>query len=184
MGRAIAGKILSLYTKARPVATGPVRTAVRQVSLALKPPQPDKAAQAKEYMRLYEAGEKDKIPYKGMELVTAIVEARGILARLNGPSEKTVLVSSARMGDFCITGIPGEGFCEIGRQIRETSPFAAQFISGITNGHEGYFPMKDAFAVNGYESRSSPFLAGVGETLAEAGKVLTAELYQAGEKGC
>ena len=177
MGRTIAGKVLSMYTKARPVATGPVRTAVQQVTLKLKVPEPERAAEAAQYMRWYEAGELDKIPHKGMELTTAIYEAKGILARLSGPTEQTVPVGCVAMGDFCVATIPGEGFCEIGRQIRENSPFAIQFISGITNGYEDYFPMKDAFEVNGYESRSSPFQPGVGEALMEAGKSLTQELF-------
>jgi hypothetical protein len=86
-------------------------------------------------------------------------------------------VASASIGDVAIVGIPGEGFCDIGRQIRNTSPFTLQLISGITNGYEGYFPMRDAFEVNGYESRTSNFYAGIAETLADAGKELVAQLY-------
>jgi len=178
MGRTIAGKILSMYTKARPVATGPVRTAVREITVPLKLIDAKKLEQAREIMRLYESGETDKIESGGMGLTTAVFEARRTIARANSGDTKMLLVTSVAMGDFCITGVPGEGFCDIGRQIRAASPFAVQFTSGITNGHEGYFPMADAFGVNGYESRTSPYMAGVGEALAEAGKALTKELFE------
>ena len=83
------------------------------------------------------------------------------------------------MGDISFVGIPGEGFCEIGRQIRETSPFGAHFMMGLTHGYPDYFPMKDAFEVNGYESRTSHFVPGIGEALAEAGKEVTKTLRNA-----
>ena len=78
-----------------------------------------------------------------------------------------------------MVGIPGEGFCDIGRQIREASPFAMQLTLGICNGYEGYFPMKDAFEVNGYESRTARFVAGIGEALADAGKEVSQTLRNA-----
>ena len=87
-------------------------------------------------------------------------------------------VTGLAMGDVSFVGIPGEGFCEIGRQIRDSSPFQAHFMMGLTMGYPDYFPMKDAFEVDGYESRSSPFAAGVGEAMAEAGKLLTARLSE------
>ena len=121
----------------------------------------------------------DQIPHKGMEFITALFEARQILARSmpDYRTEKTVTVSGLSLGDICIVGIPGEGFCDIGRQIRDESPFPMQLTLGICNGYEGYFPMKDAFEVNGYESRTSQFVAGIGEALAEAGKEVVNMLH-------
>ena len=181
MGRSIAGKILSMYTKARPIETGPVCTAEKLVTIKLKEPTPERIPEAKELLRLHEAGLDDQIPYKGMEFITALFEARQILARSmpDYKTEKTVVVSGLSLGDICVIGIPGEGFCDIGRQIRENSAFPMQLTLGICNGYEGYFPMKDAFEVNGYESRTSQFVAGIGEALAEAGKEVTRTLRNA-----
>ena len=102
------------------------------------------------------------------------IEARNIIARSEPgyKTEKTVSVCGLSLGDICMVGIPGEGFCDIGRQIRENSPFQMQLTLGICNGYEGYFPMKDAYDEGGYEARSSNFKAGVAERLIETGTEL------------
>ena len=178
MGRAIAGKILSMYTKARPVATGPVRTVQKDVTLPLKQSTPKDVEYANEVLRLLEAGLKDEAAkFSGTKFNIAGMEANGILRRVNGPASTTISVCAASMGDFAIVGIPGEGFCEIGRQIREESPFAVHFMSGLTNGDEGYFPTADAYNVDGYESRTSSFLPGIAEALMDTGKTASKELF-------
>ena len=181
MGFSIAGKVLSMYTKARPIETGPVRTEEKFVTIRLKAPEPDRLEESKRIWKLHEEGHDDQLPYKGMELITAVFEARQIIARSKPDykTEKTVSVCGLSMGNICMIGIPGEGFCDIGRQIRESSPFQMQLTLGICNGYEGYFPMKDAFEVNGYESRTARFVAGIGEALAEAGKEVTQTLHNA-----
>ena len=122
----------------------------------------------------------DQIPYKGMEFVTALFESRQIIERSKPgyKPKKDVCVSGLSMGDICMIGIPGEGFCDIGRQIRNESPFPMQLTLGICNGYEGYFPMKNAFEVNGYESRTSQFVRGIGEAVMEAGKEVTQNLHK------
>lgn len=181
MGYSIAGKILSMYTKARPIQTGPVRTEEKTVTIKLRAPEPERVPEAMELLRLHDAGLDDQIPYKGMEFITALFESRQIIERSKPgyKTEKSVFVSGLSMGEISLIGIPGEGFCDIGRQIRETSPFEMQLSLGICNGYEGYFPMKDAFEVNGYESRTSQFVAGIGEALAEAGKEVVNMLHNA-----
>ena len=82
------------------------------------------------------------------------------------------------MGEFAVAGIPGEPFCEIGKRIRAGSTFPAQFTLGLTNGSQGYYPMKDAFDVQGYEARTSRFKPGVGELLADTAIELVSELAQ------
>ena len=46
----------------------------------------------------------------------------------------------------------------------------------LTNGNEGYYPMKDAYDEGGYEARSSNFVAGVAEELIAGGSQLLADL--------
>jgi len=150
--------------------------------LALKIPDPAKIPEAEQYVQWYKSGEHDKIPHKGMEFITAVYEAQKTLTLAKAGGKKSVWVSAASIGEVAFAGIPGEGFCEIGQQIRSNSPFAAQFTLGLTNGSEGYFPMKDAFEVNGYESRTSSFQPRVGEALAAASDALIRELYNIDHK--
>ena len=46
----------------------------------------------------------------------------------------------------------------------------------LTNGNEGYFPMKTAYDEGGYEARTSPYKSGVAEKIIETGKKLLNEM--------
>ena len=48
--------------------------------------------------------------------------------------------------------------------------------SALTNGYEGYFPVKAAYDEGGYEARSSRYKSSVAETIVEGGKRIIAEL--------
>jgi len=111
-----------------------------------------------------------------MEFTTAVAEAGILLRYAKEPEEYKVLVSGASVGEAAFIGIPGEAFCEIGKRIKADSPFKLQFILGQANGYEGYLPTKDAFEVNGYESRSSRYRPGVAETLIDSGNIVAREL--------
>ena len=68
-------------------------------------------------------------------------------------------------GDVAFVGLPGEPFTEIGRKIKEASPFKITIPCCNANGSEGYFPTDDALLESGYESQSSLFLPGVAPKL-------------------
>lgn len=173
MARTIAAEVLRLYTKAQPLADGPVRTVERLCDLPLRKPDPKVLEHAEDYLRWHNAGQSEKIPYEGMEYITAIYEAVNQLelVRLNG--ELKVWVNGLSVGDLAIVGIPGEPFCEVGKQVRAQSPFPVQFVLGLSNGCEGYYPTRDAYEVNGYEARTSFFHPGVAEGFVQvAGEVL------------
>lgn len=178
IGRAIAGQVLNIYDKARPIEAGPVKTAERETILKLKRPDQDMVARSKVIMEHYRNGEIEKIPgyHRNFDLTTVVFEAnRAVqLAQMNG--EQMVYVCGASLGDIALVGIPGEPFCEVGKQIRSASGFKAQFVMGQTNGMEGYFPTMDAFSVDGYESRTAIFEAGVAENLIDAGNALVKQL--------
>ena len=175
MGRTIAGKVLSMYTKARPVEFGAVRTIGKIVPVALKSPTLEQVEAAKAYIRRYEAGE---ITEYAERTPTIVYENYRTIDVFHSNGVQELYVSGFSIGDICFVGFPGEAFCDIGRQIRESSPFPVQYMLGITNGYEGYYPTEDAFGVDGYESRTSPFKPGVGETLREAGKAMVKELFE------
>jgi hypothetical protein len=168
--------VLELYTKARPVASGAVKTAQTLVKLPEKAYDPETLPLALDYVRWHEAGEKEKIPYTGMEYITAVIEARQIIWRSQGGCHDPAPVSATTMGDVAVVTVPGEGFCEVGRQLRSHSPQKATFTLGLANAYEGYFPTKDAFGVGGYEARTSHFLPGVAEKLVDAGVALLKDL--------
>jgi neutral ceramidase len=69
-----------------------------------------------------------------------------------------VRIQAVRIGPMAIVGIPGEVFVEIGRGIKEESPFAHNIVAGYTNGSFGYIPTAQAFEEGGYEPNSHVYL--------------------------
>jgi hypothetical protein len=61
-------------------------------------------------------------------------------------------------------------------QIKATEGWKDILPIAMTNGQQGYFPMKDAFDEGGYEARSSNYVSGVAESLVAGAKELLGEL--------
>ncbi len=179
MGLSIAGKVLNMISKARPVSLGAVHTHQIDLAVPARDYTPEELSCAQQYMNWYLAGEADQIPDYS---TTVIYEALGILTAYESGGEFTMPVTGLSFGDVSFVGFPGEAFSEIGRQTRDTSPFKVQFVMGLTHGYPDYFPMKDAFEVDGYERRSSPYKAGVGEIMSDGGKRFVKELYEKSSK--
>ena len=96
----------------------------------------------------------------------------------DGPETFPLPLSGVRVGPVAFLGIPGEPFAGIGRGLKDGSPFAMTLPCCLTNGAEGYYPMKEAYDEGGYEARSSPFKAGVAERIISEGTKLLAELQR------
>lgn len=179
MGRTIAGKVLSMYYHTNPVQAGPVRTIEKRIEIPLKEPTEAELERSQKIVDDYASGAfvlRKKAPGV-MEDITTLYEAQNLLGLAkSGKTVASVCVSAFCIGDFAAAGIPGEGFCEIGKRIRASGNFPVQFTLGLTNGSQGYYPMADAFEVNGYESRTSRFKPGVGELLAETACQLLQDL--------
>jgi len=62
--------------------------------------------------------------------------------------------------------------------IKETEGWSMILPCALTNGNEGYFPMKSAYDEGGYEARTSPYRSGVAEEIIAGSKVLLGKLQQ------
>lgn len=69
--------------------------------------------------------------------------------------------------DIMFWSAPCELFCEVSNEIRNNSPFAYTFYSGITNGTFGYLCTEDEIKLGGYEPMVSPFSPAAAVDLAE-----------------
>lgn len=76
-------------------------------------------------------------------------------------------IQAVALDEIAYVGIPGEVFSQIGRRIKEGSPFANTFISSLTNGSHGYLPTKAAFQEGGYEAKNNPFTEEIEDLLVE-----------------
>jgi neutral ceramidase len=75
----------------------------------------------------------------------------------NPNSVKDVTIYAAAVGDIGILGLDCEVFNEIGKAIKDHSPFRDTFVITICNGGGGYLPTAAAFEEGGYEVDISPF---------------------------
>ena len=66
-------------------------------------------------------------------------------------------ISAARVGDIAFVGIGCEVLTEIGRAIKDASPFKHTFVITHCNGAAGYLVPENLYIEGGYEVRSSPF---------------------------
>lgn len=82
------------------------------------------------------------------------------------------------IGGLAFAVVPYEMFHQMGRFIRENSPFEATFIVTCANGNYVYHPTKDAYAFHAYESCLTRAKPGEAEKQAQAYVQLLNELKQ------
>ncbi len=178
MGRAIAGEAIKLFGRTAAAKRGPVRFAQRSARIPSNRPAAEDLPEAKRIADLHNAGRDDQLPWKDMELTTAVAEALRMVALKDGPDEYDLKLTAFTLGDVAVVGIPGEPFTEIGRQIKKQSPYPTTLVWCVTNGAEGYFPTREAYDQGGYEARSSFYRRGVAEIIIREAGILLDELHR------
>jgi len=66
-------------------------------------------------------------------------------------------ITAARIGDIAFVGIGCEVLTEIGRAVKDASPYKHTFVITHCNGAAGYLVPEHLYIEGGYEVRSSPF---------------------------
>src|SRR6185437_980514 len=77
----------------------------------------------------------------------------------------SMLITVASLGDIAFVGWGGEVFNEIGKAVKEKSPFRYTFVFTHCNGAAGYLPTTSSYPDGGYEVQSSHFAPGADEVL-------------------
>ena len=165
MARVVTGGVLQAYDKVAWQEVESLSYGQRLVKIPSQMPKPSVMEQAHRIHALHEAGKDDQIPFQGMMLTTVVAEAARMVRLEHGPESFEMAITAVRVGNVALAGFPGEPFSGIGWAIKETSGFAMVIPTCLTNGHQGYFPMKEAYDEGGYEARSSNFQSGVAETM-------------------
>ena len=109
-------------------------------------------------------------------MTTVVAEAARMLRLEHGPASFDVDFSGLALGNIAMFAIPGEPFTGIGRGLKAADGWTMVMPMCLTNGDDGYFPMKDAYDEGGYEARSSVYRAGTAEQVIEEGTKLLNEL--------
>ena len=176
IGRALAGTVMQVYDKVEYIDVDEIDIAHRIVAVPANVPALEDLPRAHEYKALHEADRDCDIPFEAMELTTVVAEAIRMCNLENGPDHFDLELTGLRIGDVALIGLPGEPFTDIGRGLKQAGGWRLVMPCCITNGYEGYFPMKEAYDEGGYEARSSIYRAGVAERLIEEGKKLLDEM--------
>jgi len=177
MGRVLAGSVLQVFTKVNFITVSSLRSAQLTVELPSNMPSAEELVTANRYVALHSAGRDCDIPFRGMELTTAVAEAIRMKQLEHGPAAFPIRLSAVAVGPIAFLGIPGEPFTGVGLAIKVGSPFTLTLPCCLTNGSEGYFPMQEAYDEGGYEARSSCFRPGVAEILAKKSLELLQSLH-------
>lgn len=154
VGRKIAGEVVGIFGKAEPFSADSLAFGSMPVSIPSNQ-ENAKIKEAKRINELYKSGRTDELPYTDMELTTVIAEAVRICELENGPDSFEFVLSTLKIGDFTLAGIPGECFTEIGRRIEANHLGKHILVCCLTNGGDSYFPTSSAYDEGGYEARTS-----------------------------
>lgn len=176
VGRALAGTVLQVYDKAAYVDVDEINILHHVISVPANLPRPEQLPLARKYKELHDAGRDEEIPYSAMELTTVVAEALRMCRMENGPKEFHLGLTGVQIGPVALVGIPGEPFTGIGVGIKEAEGWSMILPCALTNGNEGYFPMRSAYEEGGYEARTSPYRAGVADAIVAGGKELLIRL--------
>ena len=135
MGRAVAGTALSVWDVCETIPSGPVRGLVASHTMPANLPTADEL----KWVEMFDAGRRKELPLGRMEIKTLTGPGSRVRRLKNGPDHFDILVSSLAIGDsLAFAGLPGEPFVDIGRAIKDRSPFRMTVVTCLTNGSEGY----------------------------------------------
>ncbi len=176
IGRALAGTVLQVYDKVHYVDVDDVKIVSKYIDIPSNMPTPEEMPLAKLYKQLHEEGKDDQIPFKAMQLTTAVADACRKCRLENGPEFFKIRLTAVKIGSVVYLGIPGEPFTDIGVEIKKAEGWNLIMPTALTNGNIGYFPMKSAYDEGGYEAKTSNFKAGVAEIIIENAIQLLNEL--------
>ena len=175
MGNVVAAGVLQIFDKVEYKDVESVNFIQKTVDIASNMPDPADLEKAYHIEKLHSEGRDEELPYKGMDLTTAVAEAERMIRLEHGPESFPMHLTGVRIGSVATIGIPGEPFNGVSVGLRAYEGFDLIVPTCITNGYEGYFPMKDSYEEGGYEAATSIFKAGVAENIVEEGlKVLKA----------
>ncbi len=176
IARVVTGGVLQVFDKVQYVDVEDITYLQKTMRIPSNTPDPADLPEARKIDEMHQAGRDEELPYKGMLLTTMVAQAARMLRLEHGPEYFDMPLSGIKLGPVAFIGIPGEPFNGIGRALKETEDYDLVIPTCVTNGYQGYFPMKDAYDEGGYEAGTSSFRAGCAEQIIAEGKQLLKEM--------
>ena len=162
MGEKIAMSLIANLPLAKPMKNTGITYGMNAITADHNKGLPEEIDDAIRLNKLYrETGDRDQaiaafggIP-KEMHATTVLAKAGRIVELMDAPDSRELYLSAIAVGDVVFAGVPGEPFTDVGRAIKERSPYAVTLPTSCTNGREGYFPTD--FTEGSYEAATSRF---------------------------
>lgn len=168
VGQALTDYALEALKNLKPIEGAGIQTSQMIFEGAVNHDDEHLGVEARKVKDVYETLGKDAATALAHTLgISSVYHANAILARPSRPATTTAEINTIRIGGLGFVAAPIEMFSDHGKYIKENSPFAFTIVSTCSNESKGYIPTADAFDYGCYESFTSTFAKGVGETLAE-----------------
>jgi len=169
IGNAIGTAAVEALKNAAPVPPGPVRAARRTVEVDIRFPSDEELAEARRILA--------QPPPEGVDFTMERVHAaRAVRAAKTGPTAR-LDVTVLAFGNVALVGMPCELFTDLGRDIKERSPFEHTLVITLADANVGYVGPRKAHEEGGYEMASSLLAPGMGEKLADTAVALLDRVF-------
>lgn len=143
VANSVAQAALKAYKKIEHKDWLPLDMAQKEIELGVRLPSAADVQHAKQIL----AEAKGPVLQKREEIY-----ARETVLLAKYPPKVKALIQAIRIGDLGIASSPCETFVEIGREIKQKSPFKHTFIIELANGYNGYLPTPRQHTLGGYET--------------------------------
>jgi len=163
MARILAGEALKIYDSAVEIPADQIGVFTKDVKIGKNACAPEDIPIAQAVRKIFAEKGESAPELKAYKMDKS--EALRIIANLSRPEFFEIRLHALQIGNLALVGIPGEPFTSIGKEITQKSGMDMTVVTACTNGSEGYYPDRAAFAEDGYESKVSPFASDCGEIL-------------------
>ena len=162
IGRAVAGAAMTVWEVCEETPAGPVLACIDNVKLPFHRATPEEL----KWLKLFDEGRRSEIPLGDYELSLITHPNSLVRNHRTTPTFIHVPVTTLVLGKhLAFVGLPCEPFVNIGRRIKNNSPFGATVITCLTNGNRGYLVDSETYSGGGYEMRKSFFGEAAGDVL-------------------
>ncbi len=159
VGNILAAEVIKVYQRLKtPKDTegfdGKIHSGSKLINVPLRKINKQQVEQAHKIVQAFYSGEWKA---KKMGSTPDLAEAYQTINIASLGESRQLEIQVITLNGIAYVGLSGEVFSQIGRRIKECSPFPHTFISSVTNGSSGYFPTGKAFSEGGYESKNNPY---------------------------
>ena len=178
-GKMLAQTAQQAIAGATEIKTGPIKVMSEIYSCPTNKADLDKAVLAGQVRAYYEEGHTigETQTYAQTLGLQSLYHANAIGSRGGLGDSFDIEIEAMTWGEFGWAMGPYEMFDASAKYVRENSPFSYTFVTGYTNGSNGYFPTEACFEYGAYEADTSKNAKGTAEALANRFVEMLQELH-------